>query len=245
MNHTIRTQFFSVQFSHIQITGLSHHQCQDVIFFTEKEDLLFVGIADGKTDAPYGAEGGFAALQAVAEHIAAQGLDAFFCAPFPDALPGSLATVIRQKLQTLADFRSAPFQDFASTLLLLALDLKTGRYLSVHLGNGCAIGVSPAGKIGFISPPEHGLTVYHTWLTTSDNAISHLRLSSGRIDDKKRILLLSNGADCLCRNGSIPTRAHRVIARDSAKALHQRLFQSGPMDDASCVLLEFFRPKPE
>lgn len=202
MNHTIGTQLFTVQFSDMQITGSRHPRCQDVTFFQQQQDLLFAGIADGKTAAPYGAEGGYAALQAVADHIAKAGLDAFL---------------------------AAPFQDFASTLLLLTLDLKTGRYLSVHLGSGCVLGVSPSEKIGFISPPEYGLTVYHTWLTTSHNAISHLRLSSGSIERKKRILLLSNGADCLYRHGSVPLRARNAIAQNSPEALHSRLSQSAEL----------------
>lgn len=240
MNHTIGTQLFTVQFSDMQITGSRHPHCQDVTFFQQQQDLLFAGIADGKTDAPYGAEGGYAALQAVADHIAKAGLDAFLAAPFPDVLPGSVTAVFRKTLQDLAAARQASFQDFASTLLLLTLDLKTGRYLSVHLGSGCVLGVSPSEEIGFISPPEYGLTVYHTWLTTSHNAISHLRLSSGSIERKKRILLLSNGADCLCRHGSVPLRARSAIAQNSPEALHSRLAQSTPEDDASCVLLDFF-----
>lgn len=240
MNHTIVTQFFTVQFSDMQIAGSRHPRCQDVTFFHQQQDLLFAGIADGKTDAPYGSEGGYAALQAVADHIAKAGLDAFWDVPFPDVLPSSVTAVFRQKLQDMAVARQASFQDFASTLLLLTLDLKTGRYLSVHLGNGCVLRVSPSEEIGFISPPEYGLTVYHTWLTTSQNAISHLRLSSGNIESKKRILLLSNGADCLCRHGSVPLRARSAIVQNSPEALHSCLSKSNPEDDASCVLLDFF-----
>lgn len=240
MNHTMEAGRFTIQIADMQVTGSGHSVCRDVVFLKFKGKLLFAGIADGKAEACHGPEGGKAALEALVDYIASVGVEELAHTRFPDALPCKMVSVFRSTLEELAQSCPAPFGEFASTLLLLAVDVETGRYLSLHLGDGCMLGVSQQGDIALISPPENGLTVYHTWLTTSDQAVSHFRIAHGYVHGKRRMLLMSDGATCFCWNRTVPGRARELLASAPPQELHQRLVQSQPSDDASCILLELF-----
>lgn len=239
MNQTIESPSFKIQLTDMQVTGSSHTQCQDVIYSKCDSKLLLAGIADGKSEARYSREGGITVLEAVADYIASVGMSTLVHARFPDELPCTVVATFRSALQKLAQAHQASFQEFASTLLLLAIDLVTGQYLALHLGDGCILGISQEGDIFPISQPENGLTMYHTWLTTSDSAVFHLRISYGNVHKKGRILLMTSGAACFCWNRSVPHRAQELIASAPPENLYRRLAQSEPADDASCIILDF------
>lgn len=224
----------------IQMAGSRHQNCQqpceDAVFLRVTGDFLFCGLADGQSGAAYGAEGGRACLEAIGDYLEEVGLQALLSAPFPDELPCTITRVFRRRLLALS--QKNPWKDFASTLLAIAVDLKTGQYVLLHLGDGCALSVSRDTEPGILSGPEQGLSLHHTWLTTSDNAVSHLRLSFGRLQGRKRLLLLSDGAVCLCRGQNIPWRAKDLLKTGTRDQLHQYLLQSKPADDATCILLD-------
>lgn len=226
--------------SHARITGARHKEnlqpCEDAVVLRSTEEYLFCGLADGQSGATRGAEGGRACLEAIADHVENIRLETLLHAPFPDELPCMLTRVFRKRLLTLAP--PEDWKDLASTLLAVAVSRKTGDYLLLHLGDGCAICVAGDGEPAIFSPPEQGLSLHHTWLTTSDNAVSHLRLSFGSLRGRKRLVLLSDGAVCLCRGQNIPWRAKELLKNGTPEELHRFLERSVPADDATCILLD-------
>lgn len=232
----------NITISCIQAAGSDHkkHQqiCEDTVFLHTTEDCLFCGIADGQSEALYGREGGKACLEAVCEYVGSTGIRNILDTPFPDELPCTITKVFRKKLLSLARNKKVPLQDFSSTLLVLAADWKTGDYILLHLGDGCALGIPASGDYTIISSPDTGLSPHHTWLTTSDSAVSHLRIRFGSLKNNKRILLLSDGATCFCRGRNIPWKVRELLNQGSRQQLQDYLVQSTPADDATCILID-------
>lgn len=234
--------------SWIRIPGTRHRQaqqpCEDVVYQFISEDCLFWGLADGQSGTAYGAEGGRAALEAVSACIQSMGIGNFLNTPFPDELPCTLTHAYRKRLLQLAESRSCPLKEFSSTLLAIALDRKTGNYGLIHLGDGCAVGIPVTGDPILLSAPENGLSACQTWLTTSESAVSHLRIRYGSLETKKRILLFSDGAACFCKGRNIPWRAKTLLTQGTPSQLAAHLTQSNPADDATCILLEMAGKDP-
>lgn len=202
-------------------------------------DYLFYGLADGQSGAKYGAEGGRACLEAISNFIESVGIENLLNAAFPDELPCAFVKAFRQELVPLAESNSVSLNEFASTLLAIAVDLQNGKYILLHLGDGCVISIPNAGDPALSSAPENGITTHHTWLTTSENAISHFRVTFGAFANKKRLLLMSDGATCFCRGREIPWRAKDLLKDSSHSEIYDRLIQSNPVDDATCITLDF------
>lgn len=228
--------------SHTLVTGSRHRRsrqpCEDVVRIHTTREYLFCGLADGQSGKRYGAEGGRFCLEAVEEYIASAGIENLLKMPFPDELPCAVAKAFRKRLCALAESKAAGIREFASTLLAVAVNRETGNYVLVHLGDGCAISIPHTGDPVLISTPENGITSCYTWLTTSEYAVSHLRVAFGSLESKKRLLLITDGATCFCRGKEIPHRAKELLKNGSPSQLCNRLAESDPVDDAACILLD-------
>lgn len=209
--------------------------CQDVLRITEEADFCFYGLADGRTGAEAGAEGARAVLKEAEDWIRETGVGALEAYPYPDELPCLLLRRIRRRLEEKSREEKRPMEAYGSTLLAVGADPVTGRYLLIHLGDGCAVGVREE-TAQILSPPENGVTRCHTWLTTSPNGVYHLRIRFGSWRNQDRILLLSDGAEGLCRGKRI--LQGELVASGTAEELGRFLQEKKPMDDASFLLLE-------
>lgn len=232
----------NITFSHAQMKGLCHRQnlqpCEDVVLLRTAQDYLFYGLADGQSGAKYSAEGGQVCLEAISEYIESVGIGNLLNVPFPDELPCAFVKAFRKKLISLSESKCASINEFASTLLAIAVDLRSGKYVLLHLGDGCAVSIPHTGDPVPISVPENGITSHHTWLTTSYNAVSHFRVTFGSFANKRRLLLLSDGAACFCRGNEIPWRAKDLLKDCSHSQIYDRLIQSNPVDDATCIIID-------
>lgn len=244
MNQLVCGSSHHILFSHVQLEGSQHQleqmPCEDAVFQKTEDSCLFYGLADGQSGAEYGPEGGMACLRAVSDYILSVGIENLIHAPFPDELPCAIVKAFRRELLLLAKRRkTTDLKCFASTLLAVAIDLKTGNYILFHLGDGCVVSIPHTGEPILLSAPDHGLTSCCTWLTTSDNAVAHFRVTAGSLENTKRLLLLSDGAVCFCRGRNIPWRAKDLLKNGSHTQLQESLMQSSPSDDATCIILDF------
>ena len=126
----MKDMYHEIGISHARLSGACHrkarHPCEDVVLLRSTPEQLFCGLADGHSGARYGAEGGQACLEAVWDYIRQTGLGNILETPFPDELPCAVTKAFRQRLLSLSADRSAALGEFASTLLALAVDLRTG-----------------------------------------------------------------------------------------------------------------------
>ena len=232
----------TVDVSYIQITGYTHRDnnqpCEDVLYMKNTGQLIICAIADGQSNTRYGAQGGEMCLKAVADYLEQTGISNITDYPFPDELPYIIIRMLRKRLLVLANNENADFKEFASTLLVVAVDMVHNTYAVVHLGDGCVIDVTTENNVGLLSEPDNEMMNNRTWLTTSSNAIARFRIITGSLSNKKRLVLLSDGATCFCRGRNIPFQAKECISTGESEELLHQLADSDPKDDASCIIVD-------
>lgn len=230
----------------IQQTGSYHllHQqpCEDILDIRESSNFCFYGIADGQTGKSQCRTGAASCLASMAEYTRRYSIRNLITHPFPDELPYMMMREIRSQLLLLSQKNHVPLTEYSSTLLTAAIDPCSGYYILSHLGDGCIIGVTAEDSITIQSPPENGLTPQSTWLTTTPNAIPHLRLTFGSITNLKRLVLLSDGARALYHGKHISRTAQGLLLHGTASEIKQQLTKAVPSDDLTCIILDFIHP---
>lgn len=214
-------------------------KCEDTALFEETGTLKFFGLADGQTGKAHCREGGLEALRAVFRYIAEKGITQMMQYEHVDEIQYEIIKLVRKSITELATAEHAEKSEFASTLVVFAYDTQTGNSISVHLGDGGIIGNKTGGEIRMISSPENGLTANYTWLTTSREALMHLRIGFGSIREYKRILLITDGASAIARGKNLTERAKGIIGNGSREDIAAFLEESNPVDDASCIVMDF------
>ncbi len=222
----------SRRFPVIQIAGHRHQsektECEDVIFIKETEDIVFLGLADGQSGKKHCVKGGARILQEVfnffLSHEYSMIVDSYL-----DETQFILTRQIRNVLQTLSKEHNAPTTEFSSTLVIMVMNKKNNRYISVHVGDGTIAGLTHEGDLKIISMPENGITNRYTWLTTSPDVLLHLRINFGSLSNYKAIYLLSDGAQALMMS------QNELKSGDDA-AIERRLELIKPCDDATCII---------
>lgn len=222
-----------------QQSGSRNHRrqgaCGSVLLVRETPEFCFYGLADAQNGNTCGRTGGNVCLNTVYTVIHSWGIGAMADSLFPDEFPCMLMREIRESIRSLIRRRGGVFPDYASTLLAIAVDPVTGKYVLVHLGNGCGVGVRVDNSIVIISPPENTAAPH---FTTSPIAVRHLQLGFGSVNSMKRVILLSNGADRLCNGKNIPRKANALFTRGTQAEIYSYLKASKPSDDAGCIVLD-------
>ena len=232
----------------LRVTGSIHEKmgaaCEDVALIRETPDLRFFGLADGQGGQSHCVFGGQETLRQTAAMLRAvpPGLLAKY--RYTDALRFALIRRFRERIALYARLYGVPESRFASTLVSFAVDPQTGDYVIVHLGDGCILGILQSGEIRMLSTPDNGLTRQETWLTTSEQALAHLRLKYGNVRGYRRILLLSDGAECLCKGRNISPWARHNLPGLEPKRILEHMRRSVPADDASCVVIDICPKSP-
>ena len=225
-----------------RVTGARHvragEMCQDAALCGVRGELAFYGLADGQSGARFGLEGAQAALTVIRDYIGRRGLTLLASYVYTDEIQYELAQLLRRELRRLSRLRGAAETDFGSTAVVFAVCRRTGRYMTVHLGDGAILGVKGEGAPQFISAPENGVTAQYTWLTTSDGALGHLRVAFGRSAPWRRVVLVTDGARALCCGRNIPLRARELLERGGAAEVLAAVRESRQEDDASCIVLD-------
>lgn len=214
-------------------------ECEDVIYIDGTPEIRFWGLADGQTGKRYCREGGKEVLKAVFRFIASKGITQMTQYEHVDELQYELIRVIRDTISKLASDKGVEKAEYASTLVILAYDPHTGNYTIIHLGDGGIISRKKDGSISMLSSPENGLTTNYTWLTTSQEALHHLRIGFGNTKTYSRIVMITDGATVYAHGQHISERAKKMIDSGNREDLVSFLDQSDPSDDASCIVIDF------
>lgn len=220
-----------------QITGINKTVCEDFIYTTEPEpDYFFAGVADGQSNKQYCIEGGKTALTIIADYMQKQDL-ASFSNRYLDEVQYELIHTIRQQLDFLARIRETDAKDFSSTICSIAANPMDGNFVLTHLGDGCIVGLTTDNHLRILSAPENGITRYHTYLTTSPSALTHVRLSQGKLQNYRAIYIMTDGASCISREGSIERKARSLLLQRDFDRLSYYMEESKPRDDSSLIMI--------
>lgn len=240
---------FELMADYFQRIGSRHAQNyeenQDVVLCWTCFPISIYGIADGQSNKLFSKLGGKLSLQAATEYITKHGIEKLSQAPYKDEIRFHIMTGIRSLLHEKAQENQVSIHELASTLVLLAVDLRSGQYMIIHLGDGVMIGVDKgigANKdedaIQILSPPENGMTLRSTWLTTSESALNHLRLCFGNVGDYQRIILASDGADSVCRGSNVSHRARKLLISGSRSDVGDFVRGTSYIDDCSVCIID-------
>lgn len=201
---------------------------EDVAVMKDTARFSFLGLADGQSGKTFCVQGGTRILAEIYQFfINFPRLDVGKCSL--NELQMKIAVIIQRELISLASAFHADVAEFSSTLVVLAIDKSSGRYVSIHLGDGAIVGTTKGGEVTIISRPENGITNQYTWLTTSPAFIRHLRICFGSTKNYKTLFLFSDGAQPLLLNQGI-------LNRGDASIFASYLKQIKPVDDASCII---------
>ena len=226
-----------------RLTGQCHRDknepCEDIVFKFETDSLFIYGIADGQSGKKFCRQGGMGVLNCIAEYIIDKGISALLRYQYRDEIQYEIMRKVRKTLSTLAEHARTDFVEFSSTVVLIAIDPMTREYMIIHLGDGGVIGIKKDNTLSMLSSPENGITLDYTWLTTSSEALPHLRINGGFLEHYKRILLFSDGASAICKGTNINWRNKVIICQKSHNEIANLLHGSSPRDDASCILIDF------
>ncbi|MEG1991104.1 MAG: protein phosphatase 2C domain-containing protein [Christensenella sp.] len=215
-------------------------ECEDTTFFIETPTLRYYGLADGQSGKQYCKIGGESVLKSIASYIKGKGLTQLHSYGHTDEIQYEITKLMRCIISELSVKHSAKAAEFSSTVVVFALNPQTREYMYVHLGDGGIIGKKRSNSLSLISAPENGITTQYTWLTTSLNALLHLKVGFGNIDYYDRILLFTDGASAICRGKNIPKAASRLIlGENNHDDIARYIEQSNPHDDASCIIIDF------
>lgn len=214
--------------------------CEDVYITRYDGTFHFYGLADGQSRKRFCAVGGQKVLTAIAQYVKDKTIPHLCHYAYIDELQYELIRVIRSSLSKLSEEYHTDISEFSSTIIAVAIDANTNDYLIIHLGDGSVVGISRENSTVMLSAPDNGITSQYTWLTTSTDAMKHLRIYKGSIESLKRIVLITDGATMLCRGRNVAKRAASILCDlDNPENILQEIQQGNPVDDASCIVVDF------
>lgn len=226
----------------IQIPGENHNrnkeEIEDVVYKRKTEKVTFWGMADGQSRKKYCKLGGEAVLKDLADYIENKGIGHLADRIYMDEIQYEMIRIIRKRIDGLAEKYQVQKEEFSSTLIICAVDNTTGEFMITHLGDGCVVGVNDKEEVRMISAPENGITVKYTWLTTSENAFSHLRVMFGNIRRHEKIYIMSDGADCICYAKNILHDGKKLLEKGDEELIYRYILSNKPKDDATCIVIK-------
>lgn len=226
------------------VTGMRNKErdaeCEDIIYINETTRIKFYGLADGQSGKKYCRDGGREVLDAIFRYVVCKGISQMIQYEHVDELRYELIRVARSKIAEMALIGEEEKTEYASTIVVFAYDSQTDDYVLIHLGDGGILGQKKDGEVIMLSSPENGLTTNYTWLTTSQEALNHLRIGFGKINGYKRVLMITDGATVLVRGKNISDRALKYIDGQRREDIVNYLCESNPTDDASCIIIDFY-----
>ena len=226
----------------IQVIGKNHaefvERSDDAVLIEENDQFLCLGIADGKSGCKYGKEGGEIALKALFKYINDNGILQIIDGKYEDEKKYEIIKVIRRDVEKAANDLSTLDKEMSSTVVAIIIDKVNNRYLTVHLGDGCIIGITEKKEVVMLSMPCNGVTVNYTWLTTGEGAPHHMKFVYGNLKDLTNVYILSDGVDCICYGRNMLLEGKSILKTGDYKKVFDFIEQSEPWDDDTCVALK-------
>lgn len=218
-----------------QIAGKCHNydmeQCQDQVKIISDAERTTIVLCDGAGSSPFGKE----AANETAEIIGNDIHDHFerYLYGIVSDTKRRLAQIVDNGLNKKANILSIDSRLLATTIMAVSMD-KEGRFIGVHLGDGNILwNVKEEIGLKTISSPQRGYHRNSTFLTMNCPLFYYMRFYRWEKPEAERIILLSDGMDCLCSDLEKDT-----FIQGNQKSLRQRMIESNSYDDMSYVLCE-------
>lgn len=165
-------------------------RCQDSVSYFGSGRCQVISLADGAGGDDYASIGAARASE-VFTRLLAENFDELYHMD-DGMIQFHVITNIKTELYELCEKYNIQPERLQSTLLGTAIDLKEGRFLAVHLGDG-AINLYKNGIIQTLSYPENGVNKSYTRLTSGRKDRNAVRIYRGTVEDVEGFLLVSDG----------------------------------------------------
>lgn len=230
--------------SFVTKVGIQHiregKDSDDIVVIIEKSNFCFYGLADGQSGKKHSKTGGREVLNAIAEYLEEKGINQLNKYQHMDEIQYEITRVIRNVLNKLSKQYQENISEFSSTIVVYAFNPVTCEDLVVHLGDGAIIGITSSNKIEMISSPENGITNQYTWLTSSSNSMTHIRISKGYIRKYHRVVLVTDGTTSICHGKNISFKSNEILGiNNSKKDVIAYVDNNVYRDDASCIVIDY------
>ena len=200
--------------------------CQDRVAYKEKGSKQAIAIVDGVGETNCNPLAGEMIANAVAE---------FLTEHFEDVLTEMnyhVGTILMKKIYDVVLFAmqqyGLPAKEFDFTLIGACIDHKTGKYCTVHLGDGAI--VCGGEKPRVLSYPFHGMAENAKCRVLSDQVLKYLKFQSGWIGDVEYL--------ALCTDGVYGKRDRIKTVFDKICNLRMKTMMQTGVDDMGIIMLE-------
>lgn len=226
---------------YIQVIGENNTKIseknEDAVLIEENDQYLFLGIANGKSSCNYGKKGGEISLKTLFHYIVDKGICQIIDGKYQDEEKYEIVRMIRRKLEKEAINLNTIDEEMSSTLVAIVIDKTNHQFLTIHLGNGCIVGLMRNEKVIMLSAPRNGVTANYTWVTTDEDAPHYMRFIQGNLEGFTNVYIMSDGVDCICYGKDILLEGERILKTGDSKKIFDFIEKSEPWDDATCVSL--------
>lgn len=173
--------------------GVGHQKsdtpCQDKTYCMELDDVSVIALADGAGSAKLSHFGAETVVEAISD-LLTNDFDRLYADKEADVAGVILATLL-EVLDAKASELDCQTPHLASTLLAVAV--KKGRYIAVHIGDGVIGGLGNT-TVEVISEPDNGELANETKFVTSADAAGRIRLYRNQAKKYSGFVLMSDGS---------------------------------------------------
>lgn len=211
-------------------TGNYHQEkrmnCQDQIYYQEKNSVQAIALADGAGENSFASKGAKETVEFLT-NLFVEHFETLYYMKETDLKKVILLEVQHHLYSKSRQWRTNPL-NLNSTFIVIAIDHRSERYISAHLGDG-VIAMNDGKNRTIFSYPQNGYTRDRTFLTISTKSEKPVRIQRGNINSIQEFTLLSDGWREL---------DHMTEGVDVAiKYLHNDLDFGGTRDDVSAICL--------
>lgn len=212
--------------------GTGSCQCKDSVYFRENTDFGFYSLADGLNSKEKSRTGGMAVQKAIADAFEERP-ERFFALPLSE-LQAMLIAIVHNVFYNL-HIDNCSADEYASTLLVLFLSKKKGRFRCVHIGDGLIAKQTASDDIRIVSHPHNGITSRFTFTTASPCLGRHMRMDEGTFQKSDRFMLFTDGAiGPFYRNRSLTVNGEEFLKKGSE--LYFKILQQMDIEDDYSML---------
>lgn len=152
-------------------------------------EYVYCIVADGAGSSDYAKEAAWCTVNSVGDFCYKTGSEFF---KDEKETARYLIFEVQQALFERAKELNTDLSQMMCTLVLLAVNTKTKKYVTVHVGDGL-IAKTTNDKTEILSYPENGATKQYTYMVNSPNVMKHLRVKSDNFESEAEFFMCTDG----------------------------------------------------
>lgn len=228
----MRVQYFSHPGSYHTKHGMTN---EDRVRIVEKDNISVTVMCDGAG----GLTAGGIAAELLSCKLADYVLDQFdvLYSSSSEKAKYTMICTIEDTLSEYANDNNISVEELATTIMIAAVDVSSGRCICFHLGDGI-IFMEEQNIVNVVSPPRYGANKNKTFLTANCDLWKHLRFYRWNNPNLKTLILMTDGAmEHLVELVDLKGWTYLNHCPLDIISIKEFLLNKSPEDDFSCSIL--------